>query len=321
MKKYTKYILSLISIGLMFQSCEDEELITLPVWESAVHGYAVINGNAIDFKRGDESVEIDFDLKWKSIDDKNKVTKIDLYVLFNETYTDIDGNSKNAKHGGDSGKLVKSFSGAEVPSNNEIITFSINQSELYTAYSSATYDYGFGDGSVSVFNNTLKPSRNSTTNKFIPGDSFTIKWIFTTEDERVFDSWSPSVCTEFPEANCQIDWTVSCAEEVSVIGGDWTIYMKDDYGDGWQGGTIQVIVDGEVFVEHGLESYYDNEVDDSERTEIVTIPSTAKSLYFNWIDDDYNAECIFSIKNPNGNTLASVTGPSGGVIKLDLCNE
>ena len=321
MKKYTKYLLSLISIGFLFQSCEDEELITLPVWESAVHGYAVVNGSATDFKLGDESVEIDFDLKWKSIDNKNKVTKIDLYVLFNETYTDPDGNSKIAKHGGESGKIVKSLSGTEVPENNTITSFTINQSDIYNLYSTVNYDYGYGDGMVPVFENPLKPSRNNTTDKFIIGDNFTIKWIFTTEDGRVFDSWSPSVCTEFPEANCQVDWTVSCATEVSVIAGDWTIYMKDDYGDGWQGGTIQVIVDGEVFVEHGLESFYDNEVEDSERTEIVTIPTTATSIYFNWIDDDYNGECIFSIKNPNGNTLANVTGPSGGIIKLDLCNE
>jgi hypothetical protein len=321
MKKYTKILLSLLLIGITFQSCEDETLITLPVWETAVHGYAVINGTSTDFKKGDATIDIDFDLKWKSIDKKNEVTKIDLYVLFNETYTDKDGNSVTAKHGETAGKLVKSFSGSEVPVNNAIKSFSINQNEVFTAYSSNTYDYGFGAGAVNVFSNVLKPTRNATTNKFIPGDSFTVKWIFTTADGRVFDSWSPSVCTEFPEANCQVDWTVICAKEIEQRTGDWTIYMEDTYGDGWQGGKIEVVIDGVVVEKIGLLDGNSNPAALSKDTKIVTIPAGTKSLYFNWTDDSYNSECYFTIKNPNGNTLAAISTPSAGPIKLDLCNE
>ena len=50
-------------------------------------------------------------------------------------------------------KLIKSFSGGEVPAENTVKTFTITQDDVYAAYSSATYDYGFGSGSVSVFAN------------------------------------------------------------------------------------------------------------------------------------------------------------------------
>tara|TARA_B110000259_G_C13964396_1_gene382012 strand:- start:47 stop:1012 length:966 start_codon:yes stop_codon:yes gene_type:complete len=321
MKKYTKHLLSLLMIGISFSSCEDEELITLPVWETAVHGYAVVNGTQKDFKKGDASISLELDLKWKSIDNKNAVTKIDIYVLFNEKYKDIDGNEKSIKHGGDSGKLIKSISGSAVPANNVATSFKITQDEVYKAYSDIKYDYGFGAGSVSVFANPLKPSRNALTNKFIPGDNFTVKWIFTTEDGRVFDSWSPSVCTEFPEANCQVDWTVVCATGVEKRTGDWTIFMEDLYGDGWQGGKVQAWVDGELFEEVGLNSRWDGGQWVNEDTVTISIPAGSTSLVFKWTNDDYNGECHFTIKNPNGNLLADISGPSAGEIKLDLCNE
>ena len=321
MKKYTKYLLSLMAVGITLQSCKDEDLVILPEWESAVHGYAVVNGVTTDFKRGDASVNVSFDLKWKSIDQKNTVTKIDLYVLFNESYKDIDGNNKTIKHGGDAGKLVKTFTGGDVPAENTVKTFSITQEDVYAAYSSASYDYGFGSGSVSVFANPLKPSRNATSNKFIPGDTFTLKWIFTTEDGRVFDSWSPSVCSEFPEANCQKDWTVVCAKTIEQRTGDWTIFMEDLYGDGWQGGKVQAWVDGELFEEVGLNSRWDGGEWVNEDTVTISIPAGSTSLVFKWTDDDYNSECHFTIRNPNGNLLADISGPSAGEIKLDLCNE
>jgi hypothetical protein len=318
MKKYTKYLLSLIAIGITFQSCKDEELITLPVWESAVHGYTVVNGATTDFKRGDASVDIDFDLKWKSIDNKNVVTKIDLYVLFNEKYKDIDKNDKTVKHGGDAGKLVKSFSGSEVPANNTVKTFSISQADVFAAYSGATYDYGFGDGNVSVFSNPRKPSRNATTNKFIPGDNFTIKWTLTTEDGRVFDSWSPSVCTEFPEANCQVDWTVVCAKTIEQRTGTWTVIMADDYGDGWNGAKIEAVVDG-VVVETFTMADGAGPI-----TKTVTVPAGSQSMVFNYTKGSWDSEVIYQIINPNGNTLANVVAAdlkANGEIKLDLCNE
>ena len=320
MKKYTKYLLSLMAVGITLQSCKDEDLVILPEWESAVHGYAVINGETTDFKRGDATVDIDFDLKWKSIDQKNTVTKIDLYVLFNESYKDIDGNNKTVKHGGDNGKLIRSFSGSEVPAENTVKTFTITQEDVFAAYSSTTYDYGFGSGAVSVFANPIKPDRNATTNKFIPGDNFTIKWIFTTEDGRVFDSWSPSVCTEFPEANCQVDWTVVCAKSIEKRTGTWTITGADTYGDSWNGGKIDIIVDGAVFGTFTVpSSAVKNPI-----TETYTIPAGTTSMRFDFTRGSYAEEIAFKIINPDGKVLFDVPNAAlvgAGEIKLDLCKE
>tara|TARA_R110002050_G_scaffold18755_7_gene54446 strand:+ start:5519 stop:6460 length:942 start_codon:yes stop_codon:yes gene_type:complete len=313
MKKINKYFLGLLSITMILQGCKDEDLITLPVWESAVHGYTVVSSaSAPDFKNGDPSVEIDFDLLWKSIDGEATVTQIDLYILFNEAYVDLDGNPKTASHGGSEGELLMSLTGADVPAGNVVTSFTVSQDDVYNLYSTATFDYG--TGSVAVFANPDKPDRDTTNKKFIPGDSFSVKWIFTTEDGRVFDSWSPSVCTEFPEANCQVNWSVVCAEEISNPNGDYTLTLADSYGDGWNGAAITVLIDG-VGTDYTL-------ADGATGVEVVSVPPGTTTLTFEFVSGDWDSEASFTIKSPSGNVIANIAAPpTVGPVKLDLCLE
>ena len=242
MKKFKIYFYTILSFTFLFNSCQDESLISLPDWESAVHGYAQLKAGSKDnFKNGDPSIDLSFELKWKSIDKENIVTNIDLYVTFSETFEDSDGNNKSVAHGGADGVLFKTI--ANPPAENEYTSFTITQEDVYQLYQNKSYDYG--SGTESVFGNSFT-TRNTTNKKFIPGDSFSVNWVLTTEDGRVFDSWSPSVCTEFPEANCKKAWSVVCAETIENPSGDYVITMQDSYGDGWNGAAVAVTIDGVV---------------------------------------------------------------------------
>ena len=118
MKKFKIYLYTILSFSLLLNSCKDESLISLPVWESAVHGYAQLQAGSKDnFKNGDPSVDLTYELKWKSIDKENVVTNIELYIFFSETYVDNDGNNKTAAHGGSDGMLFKTVSSP--PAENE----------------------------------------------------------------------------------------------------------------------------------------------------------------------------------------------------------
>jgi hypothetical protein len=206
MKRITTYLFSLSLIAVTLLSCKDDSLIAIPDWESGVHGYGLLTSDpAIGFSTANASATIDVNFKWKSIDKLNTVTNIDLYVTFNEEYTDKDGNKAVASHGGAQGKKVKSIT---PQADGEFGSFSISQEEVYNVYSSSSFDYGFGAGSQAVYSDPLGKGRGAG-KKFVPGDTFRLTWVLTTEDGRVFDSWSPSVCTEFPEANCAIDWGVT----------------------------------------------------------------------------------------------------------------
>jgi hypothetical protein len=315
MKNIRIYILLLTGLLGAVTSCKDDSLEVVPTWESAVHGNAaIVEGSSEDFVRGAPAEDITVDLQWISIDNKTQVTKIDIYVVFNESYTDVDGNTKTAKHGGDEGRLYQSFEGGEVPANRGTVTFTVDQPTLYALYQDATFDYG--DGSVSVFSNPDKPSRDAA-NRFIPGDAFKIRWEFTTSDGRVFKAWGVSVCTEFPDANCSIDFSVVCASEITnpgANGGVYEISLTDTYGDGWNGAALRVIIDG-VATDYTLD-------DGSSGTELVTVPPTATTLTFEYISGDWDSEVIFTIKSPKGNIIANY-GPSPpiGPVKLNLCDE
>ena len=310
MKKFKIYFYTILSFTFLFNSCQDESLISLPDWESAVHGYAQLKAGSKDnFKNGDPSIDLSFELKWKSIDKENIVTNIALYVTFSETYEDSDGNNKSVAHGGADGVLFKTI--ANPPAENEYTSFTITQEDVYQLYQNKSYDYG--SGTESVFGNSFT-TRNTTNKKFIPGDSFSVNWVLTTEDGRVFDSWSPSVCTEFPEANCKKAWSVVCAETIENPSGDYVITMQDSYGDGWNGAAVAVTIDGVVT---------NVTIDDgSSGTQTISVPDGSSSITFDYVSGDYDSEVTFQIKSPKNNIIADVAAPPAvGAIKLDLCKE
>ena len=314
MKRITTYLFSLSLIAVTLLSCKDDSLIAIPDWESGVHGYGLLTSDpAVGFSTANASATIDVKFKWKSIDKLNTVTNIDLYVTFNEEYTDKDGNKAVASHGGAQGKKVKSITPQAA---SEFGSFSISQEEVYNVYSSSSFDYGFGAGSQAVYSDPLGKGRGAG-KKFVPGDTFRLTWVLTTEDGRVFDSWSPSVCTEFPEANCAIDWGVTCATSIQSRTGDWSISGIDAYGDSWNGASSDVYVDGAVFASFTVAA--------DANSAIITIPAGSSSMYFSYNKGDYDSEVGVTIKNPAGNTLLNWVpydaARSQGEMLLDLCKE
>jgi hypothetical protein len=229
MKKLKNILLMFSAMLAITISCKDEDIELVPEWESAVHGDAVFpEGASQNFVFGDMTVPVGTELKWISIDSKTTVTKIEVFALFNETYTDPQGIPATAKHGGDEGVLLATYEGSEVPGNREALTINITQDQIYNLYKDAAFDYDKDEATAAtpVFDNPDKPTR-SETSRFIKGDAFQLRWEFTTADGRVFDSWSPSVCNEFPDAACSINWGVICVSDLAkeyTVTTDWIDY-------------------------------------------------------------------------------------------------
>ncbi|MFZ4377669.1 MAG: hypothetical protein ACOYN9_15025, partial [Saprospiraceae bacterium] len=212
MKRFKILLYSLAAALLLpFSSCKDESLNPVLAPETAVHGYAqTASGSATSFFYKDMTTPINLELQWISIDKINTVTKMDIFVNFKESYVDAEGNPRVANHGI---KKVKTLEGSAVPANRAYAKFSISPNDVYTAFKDATFDYGDGKGKVSVFTNTFKKDRTSAV-RFTADDAFRMTWAFTTADGRFFDSWSDSVCSEFPGANCDINWAVVCNSKI-----------------------------------------------------------------------------------------------------------
>lgn len=209
MNKIKYLALTLAGIFLLSVSCSDDKEL-VPVWETAVNSYATkTDGTSANFVYQNDTRVVGIDFRWISVDSKSTVTKIDFFLTFKEPYTDTDGNPAVANHGE---VLFKTIEGSDITANREVTSFIITQADAYALYSTATFDYG--TGSVSVFSNPDKPDRTAT-DRFIAGDGFTVRWELTTDDGRVFDSWSPSVCTEFPGSNCEYNFGVICESDLA----------------------------------------------------------------------------------------------------------
>lgn len=205
MKNITKILVMCSVFLITFSACKDDSIQIVPVWETGVNTYATLQaGTPPAFVAGDVTKTINLNWRWISIDSKNTVTKVEFFILFNESYVDIDSNPALARHGGTAGKLIKTVTA--VGANRADIQVTVTQDEIYQLYKSNKYNYC--GTSVDVFANALKPQRTAAA-PFLNQDAFILKWTVYTEDGRVFDSWSPSVCTEFPGSNCQYAWGVT----------------------------------------------------------------------------------------------------------------
>jgi hypothetical protein len=316
MRRLNKILLVSASLFVSVIACKDPDLQVVPDFETAIHTDATVtSGSASNFLyKGTRSVSIDF--LWNSIDSKNTVTKVEFFVQFNEPYVDIEGNGKVAKHGGSKGILFKTLEGGAVPANRVKTSISFTQAEIYELYKNASFDYDADGTKTPVFANPATPNRTAE-GWFISGDAFQVKWNVYLEDGRVFDSWSPSTCAEFPNAACLFDWGVVCSPTITnpgANGGVYTIRMTDTYGDGWNGAAIKVTVDG-VATEYTLD-------EGSSGVTTFTVPPSAVSIAFAFVSGDWDSEVIYDIKSPKGNVIAK-GGPSPkvGAISLNLCFE
>lgn len=205
-KLYFFLYFALVALALPMTSCEDEELNPIPDYETAVSGQGFIAADSPkNFKEGDLTTPMKFDVLWRSIDRLNTVNKIQLYVTWTESYIDVEGNPRTANHGT---RLAKTLEGSAVPANNTKTSVTLTANEVATLFANAQFDYGDGKGRVSVFTAPKKPSRTAAV-KFITDDKFVMTWVLTTADGRVFDSWSDTVCLEFVGVNCEIPWGVT----------------------------------------------------------------------------------------------------------------
>jgi len=212
MKNINKIVLLCSVFLITFFSCKDESLQVIPEWGTGVNTFATLkSGSAASFINGSASVPIDVNFRWISIDGANTVTKVEFFLLFNESYVDVEGNPKTVRHGGTAGKLWKTIEGSAVPANRTDVLNTVTQADLFALYKDNTFNYCGTE--VPVFNNPIKPGRTPAA-PFLAGDTFSLKWIVYTADGRKVDSWSPSVCTEFPGSNCVYSWGVVCLSEL-----------------------------------------------------------------------------------------------------------
>lgn len=199
--KLLKYLSSIaIGFAIVFlsQSCRDTKSAPLPVFETAVHGFAKFKGD--DFLSASDLAKTNpYTFRWVSIDNINTVNKIEFFVTLFEDYSDKDGNDRTAVHGR---KLFKTLEGGTAPANRAFTDQTVTSGDVYNLFKDAAFDYGLGGGKKPVFDQMGR----TTAKRFTGNDYFSISWNLTTADGRKFTEWSPAVCGSTDGANCTLDY-------------------------------------------------------------------------------------------------------------------
>lgn len=209
--KIIKYISfsMLLAVGVLISGCE-EPLDPYPLFETVPHGLGRIKaGTPTSFLFGKNDSKIEGDLLWISTDKKVTVNKMELKVTWSEGYLDKDRLPKTAVHGT---KVIKAL--ASAGKAREAQNWVITAAEVYEAFKAAKFDYDDGKGVVDVFARPKDIDR-SLTKYFTSNDKFIITWKFTSEDGRVFESWSQGICNETVGSNCALNFGVVCESNLA----------------------------------------------------------------------------------------------------------
>jgi hypothetical protein len=264
--KRLKYIaLFTIALTALAIGCKDEELNPYIPPEGNAHGFGQFvsqldnttllpqfgNNQFYDQTAVDRVVFYDdavttanqlvkFKLQWQSIDNKVNISNIELYLEFDEVYSDNARNPKTARHGGPNpapnptkpaGMFWKSIPAGEARVSQDI---NITAADIYEVFKNNTFDYGAG--AVNIFSahpyNSFTSSaatgsynfdRSNTATRFkrsrtyslpsgivvLAGDVFRINWRLIADDGAAYASWSAGVCSSVVGATCFGQWTVN----------------------------------------------------------------------------------------------------------------
>lgn len=190
---------------------------------TAFYDQSAIDANVF-FDENNQANGITYKLQWVSYDNRVNISSIELYVEYNETYSDPDRNPLIAAHGGPSkgpsypaGKFWKTVTptAARTP-----VDITITPADMYALFQNNTFDYDDDGTAENIFSAAAaaitKTDRTVSTKRFfssrkitlpagdvtLAADQFRIRWRLISDDGTGYGSWSASVCSETVGINC-----------------------------------------------------------------------------------------------------------------------
>ena len=293
MKKTIKLLIlpCLLIIGLY--SCEDEEkdpLYKLSAEEIETGAYfRSINAggtvNLLDLDASSYSIQGELVTPQNGAD----VESVELWVEFKDESTD----------GGDDSVASTFITSADAS------TFTINAN-------------GFPEHTFSRTIPEVLTALNLDSALVSGGDRIFFQIVINMIDGRVFDTnnTGDSVKGELFFSS-PFEFTAGVVCLATPIPGDWVLEMTDLFGDGWNGGTITVSIDGEqtVYLAEGTST-----------TAIISIPVGTTEFTFTYTAGGWEGENLYTLTDPNGVVVldegvgdySQENGPTEGEL-LNIC--
>lgn len=288
MKVFRNYILIACAL-LSIVSCEEDEKLVQQVLDNFTSGTFLrtraVAGNPFNAFVPESPFSVTMEVQTA---DDQVVEAIDLYFSFQERQFD-DGVDRSVAD-----QLFTTF---------DPTTFGVSDRGL----PEFTFDSTLGE--ISGF-------LGLTAADYTGGDAFTYRFEVRLTDGRTFSSSDVSGTTAgstYYRSPYAYAVNVTCIP-TGPVPGDYTVVMNDSYGDGWNGASIRVTIDGVAT------DYFVSAAEGSTDTNTVTIPNEAMVVTWEFISGDWDSEITFSITAPNGDAAYSDgPTPAVGELILSLC--
>ena len=157
-----------------------------------------------------------------------------------------------------------------------------------------------------------------SSSQYTGGDALPVRLELVLIDGRVFssDDAAGTLQGSYFSSPFKYNTVIKCIP-TSAIPGIYTIDMVDSYGDGWNGASVDVTIDGTT------SSYT---IDDgATATHVVTIPAGASTMSFSYTNGAWDSEASYTISytklDGSSPQTALTDGPSasGGTKVLSVC--
>ena len=234
-----------------------------------------------------------------------------------------------------------SFFGVDLEVQDQQMGGLLGSLEAYVAFNDNTVEPGGQDKSVSEVLESTIPASSFTTGEFglprasymitLPeilstlglaeadvdgGDVFTVRFELVLTDGRSFsnDDNSGTITGSYFSSPFLYNATVVCPPTPPTPG-DWVIDMADAYGDGWNGASISIIIDGVS---------NDVSITGASGTESVTVPAGAEVISMIFNSGDWDSEITFTVTSATGSVIYEVPDPytitiPAGVELINYC--
>ena len=149
---------------------------------------------------------------------------------------------------------------------------------------------------------------------FDGGDAIQYRLVLTLTDGRTFsnEDSTGTITGSFFNAPFFYGPVIKCIPPAPVPG-EYKIDLVDSYGDGWNGASIDIVIDGEA-------SSFTLD-DGSSGTATFIVPDGTTEFTLEFVSGSYDSEVTYEITAPTGETaIADGPTPAVGPITLNICN-
>lgn len=292
MKIINKLLLSaaIALVGFTYYSCDDGNAVVDEVFDNTTSGIVLrtVNVESDELPIGDSDGYFAVELEMQDVENGALVQSLDVFLTFNDNTVE---------------------EGEEDLSTDEVMATTIPSSAFTIG------EYGFPRTTYSITIAEMTSLLSISEADVSGGDTFYIRFVANLTDGRSFsngDNTDTSTGSFFASPFLYIS-TVVCPP-IPPTPGEWTIDMQDSYGDGWNGASLVVTLDGE-------ETSYLLD-DGSSGSATFTVPEGSEALQIVFMSGSWDEEITFQVTSASGTTVLDM-GPTpepAGLALFDYCD-